>query len=689
MLARVGTGGALKALKYPDPPLSNRARQALAVAAALAIAPQLFFIPIWLALPCLMLTIACAWSPPPALPKIWRFALFIVLASSLTMIALYFRRVWGREPGVSLLTVMVAAKLLEVRTSRDAMVVWCAAAVLLVAMTTFDQEFLALGYMLIVLVALFALLDVIHDAHDNHPVGAHVRQAVKRLSLGVPIALVLFVLFPRMASPLWGFSEGKIGRTGLSDSMRMGQISSLVKSDEVAFRVEFQNGSPPAREQLYWRGPVLDTLSVEGTTEVWTTGGHGPGAFVPLPTNARSDDTLRYAVSLQPHQQRWLFALDLPAAYPKGGQLDNTTMLNTAQQLVNRTPIREPVRYEVASTLTAQYTAEPIDAQRNLGTGASTLNPKARQWATETFTKSGDDAGVYVKAVLEHIRGQPFHYTTRPPVLKRDAVDDFWFNSRYGFCEHYAGAFVFLMRAAGVPARVVTGYQGGEINPQNNLLVVRQSDAHAWTEVMVAGQWQRVDPTAAVAPQRIEIDLAAALPAGERNARAQRESMFMKFLDHSWDAVQHNYTNWMLGYDRAQQLRALASIGLSDMQPAQWIGAMLLFSVAAVGLTIGLYTWRERIERSKRGDFAEALWLRFLEKLRKRGVPLPAHTTPRGAQAVLAQSAPKVQKAHFLAVSEFLSQVERVRYAPNAARPTRAQRSALRRAFRRVPFRAF
>lgn len=664
--------------------MSDRARRALAVVVALTIAPHMFFIPLWLALPCLTLAIACAYSPPPPLPKIWRFALFVVLVSSLAMIALYFRRIWGREPGISLLTVMVAAKLLEVRSSRDAMVLWCASAVLLVALTTFDQEMLALAYLLTVLVVLFTLLDVIHDAHDAHSIRAHTRQAMKRLLLGVPIALVLFVLFPRMSAPPWGFAESRTGKTGLSETMQPGLISKLVRSDEVAFRVEFPHGQP-ARDQLYWRGPVLDQFHVEGDTESWSTSYPGPGQFIPLPMGEGSAHTLEYAVTLQPHFQRWVFALDLPASYPRGSRLESTTNLTRAQQLLHRFPIREPIRYEIASTLTASYPADVADIHRNLHSGPGSLNPRARQWAAELFARVGRDRQAYVKAVLAHIRQEPYRYTTQPPALRRNMVDDFWFNTRQGFCEHYAGAFVFLMRTVGVPARVVTGYQGGELNAQNNVLVVRQSDAHAWAEVILDGRWTRIDPTAAVAPQRIELDLSAALPASERSAFRRRDSLLINFIRDSWDAVHHTYTAWLLGYDRSQQLRALSWLGMDGFAPAQWIGAMLLFLVAAVLMTIALYTWRERAARRKGNGFEEALWYTFLRKVRAMGLARRVDVTPR---SVWAEISARVPTAQLTAMQQFLHKLEQARYGAEPPVPERRQqRRELLRAYRAVEFR--
>jgi protein-glutamine gamma-glutamyltransferase len=675
MLARAfELSSRMKTLKWPEPPLSVRARRVLALVAALAIAPQVFFIPIWLTLPCLILTLICAWSPPPPLPKVWRFALYAVLFTSQVFIALYFRRLWGREPGVSLLTVMVAAKLLEVKSTRDAMVVWCSSAVLLVAMTTFHQELPALVYMVAVLIALFAMLDVIHDANDTHKLGAHVRQAMKRLVLGVPIALVLFVFFPRLAAPMWGFSEQKIGKTGLSDSLRMGQIGQLVKSDEVAFRVEFEGG-PPARNTLYWRGPVLEQYTISNSgVEQWETSILPRGGnFVEWPLKPKASQVATYAVTLSPHNERWLFALDVPGAYPKGGGLELNTTLSLAQQLVARQPIREPVRYEIKSLLSDRYVADANDAARSMNRGPANVNPKAREWARAEFEKVNGDARAMSNALVRHIRDNNFRYTTRPPVLRANAVDGFWFDTQQGFCEHYASAYVFLMRSVGVPARIVTGYLGGEINMRNEVLIVRQSDAHAWAEVLIDNHWTRVDPTGAIAPSRIEQDLFAALPAGERSALSSwQEQPLLTFVRHSWDATQHAYTTWLLGYDRSQQQRALEQFGLGGLKPAQAVGLMLLLGVAAVLITVGLYAWREHSARKKRTDHSERLWMLFLKRARRAGLALPIAVTPRAASEELANTAPQV----FALAKPFLEQLERARYA--GVSDTRSLRDALR-----------
>ncbi len=663
----------MKHATLPAPTLSRRARRVLALASVLAIAPHVLFMPLWLALPGLGLALACAWAPPPALTRLTRFALHAVLFGSLILIGLYFRRFWGREPGVALLTVMVAAKLLEVRSPRDAMVVWCSAAVLLVAMTAFDQEMLSMAYLIAALIVFFVALDVIVDQADRHPLRVHAKRAAARMAMGVPIALILFVFFPRLAAPIWGFGESRSAKTGLSDRMRPGQISNLVSSSEVAFRVQF-NGPLPPRSTLYWRGPVLDQFSTEGDEEAWLSGTQYAGRLINIAPEQFEQARTEYTVTLQPHNQRWLFALDLPAAFPKGGDFETTTNISAAQQLYANVPVREAVRYSVTSVLTNSYPPMRGDVLRQLGTGPTSVNPRARAWAEEQMRSVNGDPVKYAQILLRHINNKNFVYTTRPPTIARNVVDGFWFDTQRGFCEHYAGAFVFLMRAAGVPARVVTGYLGGEMNTQNNTLVVRQSEAHAWTEVLLEGQWRRIDPTAIIAPNRIERSLSEALPADERAGAALQEWPLLGAMRDAWDATQFAYTSWLIGYDRAQQLQAMAKLGLEGMHPGQWIAiAISALAISATAL-VALYLWREK--RSARPtDEVERLWLTFIRRIGKSKIAIPAHATPRE----VAQSVARARPTYADAVHAFTLAVEKTRYSPERDAQT------VRLAFAKLP----
>src|SRR6185503_16870449 len=350
-----------------------------------------------------------------------------------------------------------------------------------------------------------------------------VRRTGVMIAQGLPIALLLFVLFPRLAGPLWGLPKDAGVRTGLSNEMSPGMISELSLSDAVAFRVDFL-GSIPAAHDRYWRGPVLSAF--DGRT--WPAMPTRLGNLV----TPEGGPVLSYVVSLEPSGHPWLFALGMPVSLPilddpngaGSGEALALARLTREQQLVLRASVTQPVRYLQRSVLRHEFpVASPRDAD-------------------------------YIRAVLQYFRDEGFVYTLAPPLYEHEPVDEFLFGERRGFCEHYASAFVVLLRAAGIPARVVTGYQGGEINPRGGYMIVRQSDAHAWSEALVDGVWQRFDPTAAVAPSRIERGIAGALPDSEPLPRFARLSGgWLKNMQLALDALNHAWRRDVIGFNSARQ----------------------------------------------------------------------------------------------------------------------------------------
>jgi transglutaminase-like putative cysteine protease len=325
--------------------------------------------------------------------------------------------------------------------------------------------------------------------------------------------------------------------------MHPGDISRLIQSDELAFRAEFK-ARQPTPQQLYWRGPVL--WDYDGRT--WLT--HTPPDFVPLHA-AGLGEPLTYRLILEPQRQPWLLLLGLPKRLPPlpGSHLGPDLQWQSDK------PIDQRLQYEVEAWPDYRLQADTPPGPRALALPAEG-DPQARELARQWQAQSANDAAIVARA-LTLFRQEPFHYTLAPPPLGLNAVDGFLFASRRGFCEHYAGSFVFLMRAAGVPARVVTGYQGGEKNPLGGHYVIRGRDAHAWAEVWLAGQgWVRVDPTAAVAPSRVERGIAGALPAHERIGGFVDAGWLMP-LRLTWDLVNNQWNVWVLGYDDDRQRRLL------------------------------------------------------------------------------------------------------------------------------------
>ena len=437
-------------------------------------------------------------APPTRIPA---WILVVCAAAVAGAVKVDYGYFLGRGPCIAFLYVLVAIKFLEARDPRDGALLVCLASFLVIT-PFFDSQSVLAAFAAVPAVL---LIGAVHDVLAQHRAPAKavtswkapIVRASRLLLHGIPLAAVLFVLFPRLATPLWGLPADRMARTGLSDRMSPGMISELSLSDAVAFRVDFDDTIPTPR-QRYWRGPVLSRFD----GREWTQPRQQLDGTI-MRANIRS---IGYAVTLEPHFKPWLFALDLPSTMPVI-DVDPDAMgdphtrevagLTRSQELVSRTLVTQPLRYRQRSMLRDRYAADAArDAAENLQLPerGGDSNPKTLAFARALRADHPDDDD-YIRTVLAWFTRESFVYTLAPPYLDRNAVDGFLFETRRGFCEHYAGAFVVLLRAAGIPARVVTGYQGGEINPSGGYMIVRQSDAHAWAEALVAGEWRRYDPT--------------------------------------------------------------------------------------------------------------------------------------------------------------------------------------------------
>jgi protein-glutamine gamma-glutamyltransferase len=526
----------------------------------------------------------------------------------------------GPDAGVGLLVTMLAMKLLETRTLRDATVLMFLSYFLVMASFLYSQSiFMGLYMALAVLATTAGIIGL------NHPQGRragryHLRLAGTLLAQALPIAVLLFLLFPRLPGPLWGVpGEGARAVTGLSEEMAPGSISALSRSEALAFRVTF-HGAVPAPEHLYWRGPVFSLF--DGRT--WSA---APLELIAEPSPAGMEDPVFYTVTLEPHNRRWVFALDMPSILPDGVELASD------YHLVAERPLGRRQRYNLVSYL--HYTMEPglapsarasalqLPAETNLRTRALGLS-----WRRD----AASDAQI-VQRALTMFREEPFVYTLTPPLLgETDPVDEFLFGTRRGFCEHYASAFTMLMRAAGIPARVVTGYQGADFNPVGGYHMVRQSDAHAWSEVWLAGRgWVRVDPTAAVSPARLEYGIAGALPLAERSPLATR---WVQPARLAWDALHHGWQQWVLGYGPERQRGLLAALGLRQISWAGLAGLMM----GSGGLLLALLA--ASMLRRPRSDPVQALYRRFCARLARRGLARRGYEGPLAFATRIAHTRP-------------------------------------------------
>jgi len=544
------------------------------------------------------------WRPMPS----WlRIALTI---GAFIGVYVYFGNVSGQTPGVALLTVMACLKLTELSRRRDVMVMVLLLYFILITHFLFSQEIWTAAYLLFSSVLITGLL-----VEANHPDGAlPLRQSLRlggRLVLhALPVMAVLFVLFPRIPGPLWGLpTDSGAARSGLGDEMTPGDIQKLIQSDQVAFRVSFDGDAPPP-EELYWRGPVLayfDGRSWQAGERPRNTG---------MPTAEFEGPQYDYEITLEPQRRRWLLALDLP---DRGGLPEDAT-LNEDYTLAARDEVKERRLYRLVSHPRYRLAAQLPPALRKIFLHLPpSFNPRAVALAQQWRQQGLDDTQI-VKAALAMFGGKDFYYTLEPPRLGRNSVDDFLFVTHRGFCEHYASSFTVLMRAAGIPARVVTGYQGGTLNEFGGYYLVRQSDAHAWSEVWLPDNgWTRVDPTAAVAPQRIERGLGAALEGSEGLPGyldpSHRGYQLRAMFEARWDWANAEWNRWVLGYGPDLQQDVLGRLGLAD-----WSDMILALTVAicvVLGL-LSLVLMRQFLPRRETDPVLQQ-WLKARKRLARAG----------------------------------------------------------------------
>jgi len=540
----------------------------------------------------------------------------------------------GRDPCVAFLSVLVAAKFAEVRRAGDATMLLCLAAFLLLTQYFYSQTILAALVTLPAVLALGHALAVLRDPADPSPVGARLRLVAVLLAQGLPIAALLFLVFPRLPGPLWSLPEDSVATSGLSDTMEPGSIAALSRSAEVAFRVEFDPAAgggvggdeaiPPSRLR-YWRGPVLDAFDGRRWSESGIANGSSEDAASGLASDTGDGERIDYIVMLQPHRQRWLFALERPSSLPRAPERSGADSRPLARvtadgRLIAEEPVTQVLRYRQSSVpgATLPSTERPHPVTLELGGN----NPRSAALATRLRARA-EDEWAYARSVLAHFNREPFRYTLTPQLLGDAPIDEFLFDTRAGFCEHYAAAFVTLMRAGGVPARVVTGYLGGEMN--GDYMIVRQSDAHAWAEAWVEGAWRRFDPTGEVAPSRIETGLAAALPDSVAVPRlARTDSGWLKIVGLRWDAVNHAWQRFVVDFDDDSQAKLWRWLGLAE--PALWQLAVAVLAGAGLWClaVLGLPRRHGALTRAP----VERAWARFGAALARRGIERAPSESP-------------------------------------------------------------
>ena len=620
--------------------------------------PQVERLPLWCSVGAAAVLLWRGWLALRARPlpgKAW-----LVLLLALTVAATYatHKTLLGRDAGVTLLVVLLTLKTLELRARRDAFVIFFLGFFCMLSNFFYSQSLLTAFSMVLGLLGLLTALVNAHMPVGRPSLWQAARSAGQMALLGAPIMLVLFLLFPRLA-PLWGVpSDAMTGRSGLSDSMEVGAMAKLALDDSIAMRVKFA-GPPPPQRELYFRGPVLSQFNGRS----WQPQRSSPFSRYPVPSNLQvQGQAIRYEVTLEPTQQPWLMVLD---AAPQSPDLPGyKTVMDTDLQWLTQRPITDVVRYTASSY--PQFSHGPLQPVPGLQEFADLppgFNPRTLALAQEMrsdprYAQGGD--GALVQAALQRLRSGDYRYTLEPGVYGQNTADEFWFDRKEGFCEHIASAFVVLMRAMDIPARIVTGYQGGELNGVDGFWTIRQSDAHAWTEVWLVGQgWVRVDPTSAVAPGRTGAFQRLAAPRGMvMQAFGTLSPTLSAQLRAVWEAVNNSWNQRVLNYTQGKQLNLLKDIGF-DTPSLRDLGYVLAGLLTFVSLLGGAWTLWDRSQHDP--------WLRLFMQARKRlakvGIASDAASTPRQlARQVLAHHPDQGQALH-----DWLMQLEQQRYAAPAA----------------------
>jgi transglutaminase-like putative cysteine protease len=583
-------------------------------AVGVALLPHLLHVPAWI--PLLVCATAAwriaielrAWRLPPKWLRI-----LIALAAMLAVVSSY-RTLNGLDAGSALLITMLGVKFLETRGVRDCTMLILIGFVLLFAALLYNQGLLRLPYILGAAWLLTAALLRIHQSARPSTTRAALRITAVMVLQALPITIALFLFFPRLPGQFWALPARGAAATGLSDEMTPGDISELSVSGATAFRVAFDGPLPPPSDR-YWRGPVLHDF--DGRS--WR---RDPGRILTYQRVNATGPGYSYRITLEPTQRNWLLALDVPTTWPSEGIVRSYDF-----QLLTRRPIATLSSFALTSH--TQYSTSltlPLTIRRADTALPGAANPRTRALATQLRASVASDAE-YIQAILAKFRNEEYYYTLTPPLLGEHASDDFLFDTKRGFCEHFASAFASLMRAANIPARVVTGYQGGEYNALGDYLVVRQSDAHAWTEVWLDDQgWVRVDPTAAVAPNRIEQNLDAALGDEESvPGRFLRRVPLFANAQMMWDAVNNFWNNRIVEYDELKQRSLMEWLGVDN---TDWRDLGIAFGIALATFFAALTAYLAWQFRPRKRDPARAAYDALCRKLERIATPKSPHEGP-------------------------------------------------------------
>ncbi len=604
------------------------------------------------------------------LPGRWVLAGVLAIAIGATWAT--HKTIVGRDAGVTLVVMLLALKTLELRARRDAMVVFFLGFFVLLSNFFYSQSLPTAMAMVLGLMGLLTALVNAHMTAGKPPLTQALRTAGWLALWGAPVMVSLFLFFPRMA-PLWGVpSDDMAGRSGLSENMRVGEVAALALDDSVALRIRFDTpgGQEPPANTLYFRGPVLSQFDgrnwqADPVLDAMT-----------MPQLRVSGEPIRYQMLIEPSKRRWLTLLDAAKTEPQippGASVGRLRMSSSLQWLSWR-PITDVLRVDAQSHL--DFSHGPLqltpELKRYLQLPAGS-NPRTRalgehlQAELRAQPGAGADTDRLIASALQHLKTGGYTYTLEPGVVDSvHTADDFWFDSKQGFCEHIASAFAVLMRSMGVPARIVTGYQGGDRNSVDNYWTVRNSDAHAWTEVWIAGRgWVRVDPTGAVAPSRVgQFQRLSAPPGAFASAVGNFvDTGTLEKLRAVWEAVNNRWNQWVINYTQSRQLNLLQSLGFES---PNWTDLLRLLACSLSALALLWLIWA-RATRPQRDGWSQLIHDARL-RLQRAGIASGASDSTRSLSRLVQESWAKESASAPLAaaLSDWLLDMERLRYAPSS-----------------------
>ncbi len=652
-----------------QPQVSTGAREqrdqaVLLLAVAVVVVPHFEHLPLWSIVALGSMWIWRAWLTQTLKPAPGRIVMFVLLVLGTGAVWLEHSTIFGRNASINLLLILIGLKVLEMRAHRDVLVIVFLSLFVLQTQFLFDQSLFSAGIMAISVAMLFFVLLSANLREGDISFTGKLRYLARVFVLALPLTLALFFLFPRISAPYWhsGGSETQAG-TGLSDAMAPGSISELLRNDAVALRAVFDQRVPQQRN-LYWRGPVFGYFDGRTWSPLQLS---RPGASYAADVRFDPVSSVDYTVTLEPTQRRGLIALEFAAAIDDVPTTQSR--LTPTLELQTAAPVASRLRYRVRSY--TSFVAGPANDDGSLKLWLQLperYNPQTLQWAAELKTRiqllanhSKAETATpidrrLVDAVLAHFRQEPFRYSINAPLLGHDSVDEFLFDTRAGYCEHYASSFVVLMRAMGIPARIVTGYQGGEVNPVDGYLTVRQSDAHAWAEVWLENRgWVRVDPTAAVAPERVEHTLRERRLEGL--AGPQEGWSWLGEWRFNREAVENAWNQWFLSYSMDRQRALMSWIGLNPSVANISAVAIAVFSTLL--LILAIFSMRGRNPREPLAELVFQLRI----KLARVGVEIPPNIGLQGMEQRLAK---ELDPSCLPEARRLLAGIEAARYA----RPT-------------------